>query len=293
MLYVEEAPARLAATVPSMSAGFGKTILQDFEISSPSHLSIYPNNPSPATQEGRELYKMRYGWTRRGYLTETLIPVGAFLNRGRPMVPVWKFERPYRLDPGESLTAVISSGGVVSTTESSIVSDSTPAIMFNALRVKDRQPKLLYDVSRDVALNSTTNAPNTRSMTVTCDSDTSMLLYSVSIHDWYDVNITGNTPAETSQPSNLQIFGPGGREWFHGESLMTGAQSTIVGYTPGQFNRYSWVDLQGDYVELGEQNGWVLEPGEDFILELERLATGATAKELALTLRGCMEVLDD
>jgi hypothetical protein len=261
-----------------MSMGPGRTILQDFEVMEDSAVNFYrPNDTSQNGQTARARLQMRYGWEKQGFLTESFHPVGAFLNKGRPLVPVWKFERPFRLNPGEELTAVITAGGAFSL--ATLPAESTPALMFNALRVKDNQPKMLYDVSRTVD-----STGDTQSLSFRCDADSSMLLYSVTAHDWYEYNAIVNL-AIPPWSSEIQIFSPGGREWMHYE-VEPGLNLTAAQL---RFIKSAWFEGASDRVDLGEQDGWVQEADEAFVLELMQQLTGTSDVVVYVTLRGVLE----
>jgi hypothetical protein len=263
-----------------MSMGRGRQLLQDFEVFEIGAVNYYqPNDTVPNGQTGRSRILMRYGWEKKGFLTESFHPVGAFLNKGRPLVPVWKFERPYRLDPGQRLSAVIVAGGAYNI--SAMPEESTPALMFNCVRVKDNQPKLLYDVARTVDATGTSE-----SLYFQCDADSPLLIYSVTLHDWYEYNAVVSAAAAPTV-SELQIFGPGGREWFHWETVPTP--------TAAQQNQIKgcWVEGFCDKVDLGEQDGWVQEPHESFVIEFMKQQTGVSDINLIVTLRGVLERPND
>jgi len=274
-------PARRAVTIPSMAVGPNRAILQDLEIFEHGAVNYYkPNDTVPNGQTARARLMMRYGWEKKGFLTEAFHPVGAYLNIGRPFVPVWKFERPFRLNPGEALTATILAGGAYNIV--TMPAESTPGLMFNAVRVKDTQPKILYDVSRSVDATGTVNSLEFR-----CDADSPMFLYSVTAHDWYEYNAIP-TAAAAPTCSELQIFSPGGREWFHYESAptLTAAQLNVI--------KGAWLEGYCDKVDLGEQSGWVMENHESFIVELMQQdeSQGSTVV-VFVTLRGVLEMPND
>jgi hypothetical protein len=228
-----------------------------------------------AQTNGQVYLLMRYGWEKKGFLTETFHPVGAFLNRGRSLTPVWKFEKPYRIHPGESINATLMAGGAYSL--DTMPAESSPAIMFNAVRLKDNRPTLLYDVSRTVDATGTV-----RSLSVHCDADSSMDLYSVTINAWWEFN------AYTPRPAELQIYGPGGREWFHLESQPTLTALQLQSYKSG------WLEYWSDYVDLGEERGWVMNSDEAFVVEFKQPPTlGSTTKLIGVTVRGVLERPND
>ena len=275
-------PARRAVTVPAMSMGPGRTILQDFEVMESDAVNFYkPNDASQNGQTARARLMMRYGWEKKGFLTESFHPVGSFLNKGRPLVPVWKFERPFRLNPGEELSATITAGGAFHL--STLPAESTPALMFNALRVKDNQPKMLYDVSRTVDTTGTIQA-----LSFHCDADSPMLLYSVTAHDWFEFNAISNLSIPPWS-SEIQIFSPGGREWLHYEAeaglTLTAAQL--------RYAKSAWIEGASDRVDLGEQAGWVQESDEPFVIELMQQLPATSDVVVYVTLRGVLERPND
>lgn len=286
---IPAAPRKGHLHLSAMAMGPGRTILQDLSVGQLTMYNEYPPNQSGQTADdtGRNTFMMRYGWDKRGYLLEDLHPYGSFVNAGKSMVPVWKFIRPYRMDPGEQLTATIICGGRFSL--SKIPTDSYPALVFNGVRVKDNQPIQLYDVARDVTAAGTEVA--LADSTLKCPADSSVLLYSVAMQNTWDLSV--NTIGATQDhPNRVQIFGPGGREWFHWEQPVT----PVIPITAGQIvaAQAGWLHLQYNRIKLGEETGWIQERDETFIMEFERAIGYANRSELpfrmAVTLRGSVEV---
>lgn len=274
---VPASPARSSIRIPATSLGPGRSILQDCLVSIFGAVNIYPPNdpnPLPSSQTRRSQILMRYGWEKRGFLTEDFHPAGSFVSGYRPMTPVWKFERPYRLDPGEALSATITAGGTYNLQTSP--RESTPALVFNGVRVRDNQPKLLYATTQLLAYTG-----DVVSLTFNCDSDSSLLLYSVTLHDYYDYNAYTSGWA-AAVPSSVQIFGPGGREWHHYESDFTLTAAQVRAVTS------NWIDLPGDPIDLGGERGWVQESDEAFVIEFKQNSSEGD-KYAFITLRGVLE----
>jgi hypothetical protein len=271
--------------------GPGRIILQDLSVQQLTKYNMYPQNKTGSATEdfGRFTFMMRYGWDKRGYLLATTHPYGSFVNAGRVMVPVWKFIRPYRMDPGEQLTATMVCGGRFSL--STIPQDSYPALVFNGVRVKDNQPIQLYDVARSVTAADTEVA--LADSTLKCPSDSSILLYSVATQNTWDFSAS-TASATRDHPSRIQIYGPGGREWFHWEQPVSPAVAITAAQITGAES--AWIQLPYNRIILGEKTGWIQERDETFIMEYERAVGYANndgdALRMAVTLRGSVEVSD-
>ncbi|MHC4643863.1 MAG: hypothetical protein ACYTBJ_00075 [Planctomycetota bacterium] len=242
---------RQAVQIGSMDVGFGnRVILGDMSV------YAYQATGDPSTQ-----ILMRLGWLGKGYILEKRLPAGTFLSKSRPLVPVWKFPKPYILWPNEQLRARID----VNNTNC-----GAQGVMFSGRRLVDDRPQLLYDTSEEAVANG--SATGFDDTTLRCPGDSPVELHSVSITDWaYD---------KTTNTSVVQVWSPQGRAWFQ-ESPFAGPPPAV-----GQ----KWIDPAVDLTALGEERGWVLGSGQTFLAEFENTGNTSVDMIVQMTLRGSIEV---
>ncbi|MCK5643003.1 MAG: hypothetical protein KAJ19_19505 [Gammaproteobacteria bacterium] len=287
----------------------GRMLLQDLHID-PLYVSNEVAGASAGSTtsafNGVSAMTIRLGWEGKGYLTEEMAPYGLFANTSRPMVPVWKLIRPYRLDPGQSLKVRVihrdrtaANGGY----------EKTPAVMFHGKRMKDNLPIMLYDAKdtyEETPTNDYGSINNLTEATYNCPADTPILIYSVASYTERSEN-----EAPNAYPSPLiDVIGPNGRSWVQSDidnnNLLLGvAPAGANNYTTSDWiNGYGWLDPPGSLIQLGEKRGWMRHKNETILVEME-MPTGSISDLAAydtggdaegydllvvLTLRGCLEV---
>jgi len=202
---------------------------------------------------------MRMGWLSKGYLLERRLPVGAFINKGRPLVSTWSFPRPYRLKANARLRATLNAGETTARYQ---------GIMFNGVRCEDRRPMMLYDGNE---AESTALLPF-NGMNLYAPTDSDVELYSVSIPE-YQYSRADNATA-------VRIWGPGNREWFKVQPY--------VAAPAGMGNYTRWIDPPGDLIEMERHRGWEVDSDETLLIEYEN--TTAVNAVIVTTLRGSLEV---
>jgi hypothetical protein len=212
--------------------------------------------------EVNDLLLMRYGWEGQGYLTEDLYPPGIFHNKPKPLDTTWRFVKPYRINPGEMLSAVYRPAAVNG-------EEIYPSIMFNGVRTRDRLPSHLYDTFNGLSDQANLRALN--GITLWCDRDSAIQLYGVSITE-YALTLTQN--------ALVQIAGPDLREWFH-------YQTNIQTAPPRRLSE-NWINPFWSLIALDEERGWIMERDEVLIVEYEN--TSGADMVVWTTLRGSMEV---
>lgn len=245
-------PTTSSVQVSAFDVGFGdRAILQD--------LCVYAYM---ATGEPSTDLLMRIGWDGKGYLTESKLPAGLFVNKSRPAVPVWEFVEPYIIWPNQNLRARMSTA---------INTFGAQGLVFNGVRLKDNRPVCLYDTTEAVVGAGAGAGFVDRSLR--CPSDSAVALHSVTIADW-DFDKTANT-------SVWQIWSPGGREWFQ---VMPSAGP------PPPIDQ-KWIDPPVDLFSLEEFRGWSIGTGQTLLVEFENLST--TAMTVMVTLRGSVEIEEE
>jgi len=249
-------------------------VWQDMCVWEPSLYNAYSNSSSSGYDN--TLF-MRYGLKNRGFLLDRPIPVGVFVNRGRPMQPTWIFDKPYKLYPGQELTVRYIQGGIPQATPAAAdaVRKTTPGILFNCVREKDGQPVLLQ-----AAENYTIDVGTERALTspfLKCPSDSPIRIYGVTHHCWFNYD---SDPTYT-QPLGIEIYGPNGQSWIHRvvDPSTTLNEQTIIG---------AWIDPPTSLIELGVDRGWRTPMGSPLVVEFQNI--GAVSKEVVLTVRGFAEV---
>jgi len=243
-----------AIQVASFDVGFGgRTILQDLCVYD------YLSEGSPSTN-----LLMRVGWLGKGYITEKRLPAGLFVNKSRPLVPVWELPRPYVLWPNQQLRSRIAVDGS---------GWSTQGLVFNGVRLKDNRPCMLYDTTEE-AMGATPQA-GFADRSLRCPGEPPVAIHSVGISYWDEDRLNASL--------DVQIWSPQGREWFHC-SPYAGA--------PPPAQRLRWIDPPTDLLALGEERGWVIGTGQTFLVEFESLDT-STDMQLVTTLRGCVEIEEE
>ena len=206
---------------------------------------------------------MRIGWLGKGFLLEDAVPEQLFVNVGTPGCSCWRFERPYRIYPGQRLRATIDPAAETTRYQ---------GIVFQGVRVKDDLPVMIHDGNEALIGNGTVAALAGESMQ--CPADSAVDLYSVTIPEF-----TPNYTAALAS-SDVQIWGPDDREWFR---FVYRAAAAAVNLQENQW----WLNIPGGYIELGEERGWIQKPGETFVAEFENLSANDII--VASTIRGSVE----
>ena len=246
-------PTTSSVQISSLDCCFGdRVILGDLNV------YAYQAAGEPSTQ-----LLMRVGWLGKGFLLEKRIPAGCFINKSRPGVPVWRFTKPYILWPNQQLRARMRRRQDL---------DGSLGIAFHGRRMVDDRPIIIYDTTeQDIAQNAA--ASGFSDPTLKAPGDSPVELHCVTGCDWgFD---------KTQNTSEIQIWSPKGREWFQ--------FSPFAGPPPPADQK--WIDPPTELFELGEDNGWVIGPGQTFLVEFEN--TSATAMNVMVTLRGSVEVEEE
>jgi len=201
-----------------------------------------------------KLIRMRMAITGQNYLTEQLYDYKVYRDGLRPLNSVWKWNKPYRIFPGDEMEVHIGQGPNAG--------EETPpdvrSIMFNGVKVLDNSPIMLYGQRTVTATD--TGMWGIDSRRLRCPSDSPVDLYSVTTAE-FGFDAIDSTP--------IYIIGPDERPWWS--------------------NR-AWehmIDPPVASIMLGK--GWVLQPGETLALEFEN---DDTAEPLVVILRGVLEVPD-
>jgi hypothetical protein len=303
-----------------------RVIVQDVSIDVPI-FTIMPLPQSGAPLIETRLYNgmlhllVRIGWKGKGYLTEELVPYGTLLNTARPLTPTWNFVRPYRMDPGEALTATIwplatnigaGAGSDCSEEVDSAIFGKCVGLMFHGVRIKDGNPIMLYDSTQELFCRTGNTDPVIQQAmvqkTLACPADSSILIHSVSGTNFDLQNMDpGAIPWGGSM---MQIYGPGGIPWMK-PIINVDFPNLAVAAPPGVTQQEvttltHWIDPKGSLIGLGEERGWLREPSESVTVEVE-FPTGAASQlgvfgwgfedaeldfPLLVTIRGSLEVSD-
>jgi hypothetical protein len=204
---------------------------------------------------------VRIGKWGQGLLTEAFYPLCLFNTKPRQEFGVWNFAKPYRLLPGERLSALVEYveiGRQVPVTRDRTV----PAIMFNAVRVVDNRPVLLYDNLDHRAVVG--EGVRLAAEKLQCPADSPVDIYSVVAQPTTTV---GGSVGDNYALEQLMIYGPDGRQWWDQKSW------------PCLF------DPTGFITDLNRPE-WVLKPGESFFCEF---LTDASV-DMQIVVRGQVEV---
>ena len=256
--YIEVAAgARGYSRLPLFNAGQGdRVIIQDmWTVTGVSGGSWGSTSPITA----------RIGILGYKYMTEDFISLNTWHNGERPLCSCWKFAKPYRLYPGQRLRVLLTKSGAYSTTRFG-------GVMFNGLRERDNKPIMLYD--GDEELGGAGAIAQLNGVTLECPSDSSVLLYSMTIPE-FQYNI-----ASAVAPI-VQVIGPDEREWFEAEAYDVAAPASL---------RYGMIAPEVSPIDLGEKNGWVLPVGQTITMELEVPADYEGTPGVWFTIRGSIEV---
>jgi hypothetical protein len=205
----------------------------------------------PVTTTGNVL--ARIGKFGVELLTEDFYPLTMFGTKPRQEFGVWEFTKPYRLFPGERLSALVSYVAGAGNRDCTV-----PAVQFNAVRLVDNRPILLYDNANARMGGVAATSIRLISENLQCPVDSPVDIYSCVVQP----QSNGAAVAE------LMIYGPDGRKWWDNQTWL------FLFDTPGFL-----MDLSG--------HEWILEPGESFYAEF---ITPAAACDLAIVLRGQIEV---
>ena len=243
-------PSRIYTNISNFATGgMIRAHLQDLIIFQGSDTS---GGGSEAT-DGK-LIRMRMAITGQNYMTEQLYDYKVYRDGLRPLNSVWKWNRPYRIYPGEGMEVTIGQGPNAG--------EETPpdvrSIMFNGVRVDDGSPIMLY-AQRTVDATDT-GMWRLDSRRLMCPSESAVDLYSVTTAE-FGFDAVDSTP--------IMIVGPDDRPWW---------------------NNRAWehmIDPPVASIMLGK--GWTLQPGETLALEFEN---EDTKEDLVVILRGVLEVAD-
>jgi hypothetical protein len=320
--FTPETDRRRHVNVSGAAMGYpgARVIVQDVSVqaSFPSGggtlLNQMPQNDLSNNRGGGVLHMlMRIGWKGKGYLTEELLPYGLFLNKAKPLTATWNFVRPYRMDPGEALTATmwalatrLASNANCGAESGSIEFGKCVGLMFHGVRIKDGNPVMLYDASQELVCTTTAD-PNLREIalarkTLACPADSSILLYSVSATNMDLQNYDYTEVTEGIAGTMAQIYSPSGRPWM--SSIMANHFPYGVvpwaGITEQEAATYPhWIDPYDSLIDLGEERGWLKEAHEQITVELElgpeaasQLGGAGTPDTwpVLVTVRGSLEV---
>jgi hypothetical protein len=255
------------------SFGVGSTLdrvlLQDFclKVGSIDTSEREPNwNLEPAVPI-RSL--MRYGYKHRGYLQERPILYGGHITDGLDIPLSWSFHKPYTIFPGEVLRVNYNNPNLST-------SARKPGAVFNAVRLLDERPHLLYSSANklDDGQPLVLNQPG-----LTCPADSPVAIHGVSLF--------GRSEMLIPLSGSWQITGPDDREWF--ESRIIRFPGLAV---PPEIQWGRMVAHRCVYTTLGEEWGWEMKHDEVFIMEVTAL--DPTPDDFiwfgSLTLRGQLEV---
>jgi hypothetical protein len=171
----------------------------------------------------------RIGIYGKGLLTEDFYPIGLFGTKPRQEYGVWEFPKPYRLFPGERLSASVGYPANPGNRDCTV-----PAVQFNAVRVVDGRPLLLHDNADARMGGAAATSIRLVSENLQCPTDSPVDIYSCVFQP-----TTGAT---------CMIYGPDGRKWWDDPN---------------------WIylfDTPGYLMDLAKPE-WVLEAGQSFYCE--------------------------
>jgi hypothetical protein len=219
------------------------------------------NNPPIITVGGT---LARIGKFGSELLTEDFYPLTMFGTKPRQEYGVWEFPKPYRLFPGERLSASITyaAGAGARGGERDC---TVPAVQFNAVRIVDNRPILLHDNANARMGGVAATSIRLISENLQCPADSPIDIYSCVLQP----NSGSTTVFGAITVTELMIYGPDGRKWWDDPTW-----------------RFLF-DTPGFLMDLGKSE-WILEPGESFYAEF---ITPAAACDLAIVLRGQIEVM--
>jgi hypothetical protein len=199
----------------------------------------------------------RIGVHGKGLLTEDFYPLALFNTKPKQEFGVWEFPKPYRLFPGERLSAHVTynAGAGLRGQERDC---TVPAVQFNAVRLADNRPILLHDNANARMTGVAATSIRLTSENLQCPADSPVDIYSC---------VTQPTFMNTTV-ANLMIYGPDGRKWWDDATW------------PFLF------ESPGFLLDLNKPE-WVLEVGQSFYCEFITPAAGC---DLTIVVRGQVEV---
>jgi len=226
---------------------------------------------------GYYAFGIRYGFEGRGYLFEEPIELFNTITKiksggANSVRNGWRFPKPYKLDPGQSLR-------VDYTVDETARSTGVFGACFHCKRMDTLEQVFLYgsDLRATVASHSGSLQRNF----LRNPGDVPLLVYGVSA--------SSSTAIDTlSNGMIVQIYDASGREIF-----VPKLSPNALAIATSALNE-QWINFETGYaIELGRYNGWELPVENPFILELECndlniLSDDAT--NVIVTLRGCIEV---
>lgn len=220
---------------------------------------------------------LRYGFEKRGFLQEEPQRVGHLVNRMFPYGSIsgdssktgWWFPRPYRLDPGQGMIASVQAVDPV------VDSTAIIGVTLSCKREDNGEPYTLYGMvpsedqgTQQVISGTSMTAPAETPLLVECFQCTGKR------------DDAGANP-RLAVPVECQLYDGNGREILTTKTN-TGAAAAV--------HRRNWMHPALYAVELGERRGWALNSEFPLMIELEN-ANANTDRTLAVTIRGCTEVL--
>jgi hypothetical protein len=202
----------------------------------------------------------RIGKFGEGLLTEDFYPLTMFGTKPRQEYGVWEFSKPYRLFPGERLSALVTYSAAAG--GRGLERDCTvPAVQFNAVRVLDGRPLLLYDNTNTRMSGIAVMSVRLVSENLQCPADSPIDIYSCVVQP-ASMDTVGVTVTE------LMIYGPDGRKWWDDPT-------------------WSYLfDTPGFLMDLNKPE-WILDPEQNFYAEF---IANPGAADLQIVLRGQIEV---
>jgi hypothetical protein len=203
-------------------------------------------------------------------LTEAFYPLALFGTKPRQEFGVWEFAKPYRIYPGERLSAAVEYM-TVPQQRATPRAANVPAIQFNGVRVLDNRPILLHD-NFDVRM---VGPASTRLIAekLQCPADSPVDIYSC-VGQPTDSTIVG-TNGDRDAMQRFMVYGPDGRQWWDDHKW------------PFLFNPPGFI------MDLNKPE-WILKENESFFCEFvtieDPLNNHTSDCDLCITLRGQVEV---
>lgn len=242
--------------------GGHKTVLTD--------MAVYALNPGTLGRPAA-MASMRVGKWGSEILTESFYPLALFGTKPRQEFGVWEFAKPYRIYPGERLSAFVeylTAGG-----QGRVASrdDTVPAIQFNGVRVLDNRPILLHDnFDRRMVGPASVRLIAEK---LQCPTDSPVDIYSC-VGQPTTTTVAG-VNGERDAAQRFMIYGPDGRQWWDDSKW------------PFLF------DPPGFIMDLDKPE-WVLKTNESFFCEFitmdDPAGDGSLTCDVCVTLRGQVEV---